>query len=117
MINWVTKQRIREDDGMVVSLTIYKDKIVQVYFHSNAIKKITNGEYVVFGIDPEQHRVYFQAGTSVNGYKLQHSRSVNGGSYIKSKTCRVADFKDYIGVYDLLYDEDQKLYYVQLAAE
>lgn len=117
MIDWVTKQRAREDDNMLVTLTIYKDKLVQVYFHTNSVKKITSGDHVLFGIDSEQHRVYFQAGTSVNGYKLQYSRSVNGGSYVKSKNKYLAEFKKYVGVYDLLYDEEQKLYYVQLAAK
>jgi len=118
MIDWVTKQRAREEDNMLVTITIYKDHIIQVYFHKNSIKKITSGNHVLFGIDSEQHRMYFQAGTSVNGYKLQHSKTANGGSYIKSKTNNyVKEIKRHVGVYDLLFDEEQKLYYIQLAAK
>ena len=80
-------------------------------FYGDIHKKITDHDYIQIGVDLEQNRIYFQGGTSVNGYKLTSTGNVVN---IRSTNYFVEKLAAYVGVYDLLFDEDQKLYYIQL---
>lgn len=111
MINWVTKQKLVDGDAMAVTFTVRGDGAMQFYFRNNCTDKITNTKYIMFGVDIERCRVYFQSGTSVNGYKVKVSS--NSGSFIRSKNLYAKKFKPSAGTYDLLFDEEEKLNYIQ----
>lgn len=112
MINWVTKQKLIDGDAMAVTFTIHSDGSMQFYFRNNCTKKITKTNYIMFGVDTERCRIYFQSGTSVNGYKFKVYTS-SGSSFIRSKNLYAKEFKPGSGTYDLLFDEEEKLNYIQ----
>lgn len=111
MIQWVTKRRVKEIDIMSVSLNVHSDGKIDIAFYADAHKKITSTEYMMFGFDFKSNRIYFRAGTSVNGYKLYY---MGRYPHIRAKNDFSAKLRSVIGVYDLLYDEEQYLYYIQL---
>ncbi len=111
MIQWVTKQRLKKNDYISVSIHVYNNGYLDFSFFGNAHKKITAHDYLMCGVDFEQNRIYFQSGTPVNGYKIKLQGSV---AHIKIKNQLSEKLKPAVGVYDLLFDDDQKLYYIQL---
>jgi len=114
MIQWVTKRRVRKNDCMAVAFHVYDNGKMHLTFFGDTCKKITERDYMQLGVDCEQNRIYFQGGTAVNGYKLH----ANGASmHLRSKNQFTENFISDIGVYDLLFDEEQKLYYIQLGKE
>ncbi len=111
MIQWVTKGKLKKNDCISVTLHVFADGKTNISFFGGAHKKITAHDYIMFGVDLEQSRIYFQSGTPVNGYKINLLGNV---AYIRSKNQFTEKLKPAVGVYDLLFDDEQKLYYIQL---
>lgn len=111
MINWVTKQKVVDEDAMAVTFKVRGDGAMQFYFRHNCVDRITSTKHIMFGVDFERCRIYFQSGTSVNGYKFKAAS--NSGTFIKSKNLYAKKFKPSTGTYDLLFDEEEKLNYIQ----
>lgn len=85
-------------------------------FYENSHKKIcVNDEYMVYAIDESSERIYFKESNAIEGYKVCNTNYRNNA--ITSKTVCVAvsdtDFwNGCIGDYDLLYDRNERLYYI-----
>lgn len=111
MIQWVTKRRMRKNDCIDVAIYVYETDITDIAFFGDSYKKITSHEYISYGVDFEQNRIYFQGATSINGYKIHRSGNC---MHIRSKNAFSEKLKTMTGAYDLLFDEDMELYYIQL---
>lgn len=112
MIQWISKKRVKNSDIMSISIHVYSDGVIDIGFHGDAHKKITVHDYVQFGLDFSRNRIYFRAATSVNGYKLHYVGKI---PHIRAKNDFSAKLRSVIGVYDLLYDDEERyLYYIQL---
>ena len=111
MINWVTKQKLVDGDAMAVTFKVGGDGAMQFYFRNKCVDRITSTKYIRFGVDFERCRIYFQSGTSVNGYKFKATSK--SGYFIRSKNLYAKKFNPSTRTYDLLFDEEENLNYIQ----
>ena len=89
---------------------------VAARFSGDAAKKASKTEYVVMELDDETNRLYFITASPENGYKLIPT-SKNGVSERKTATFtvdNVAEWRGYIGDYDLIKDVSDGTYYIDL---
>ena len=102
-------------NGRDISITLSKQghNRVAVNFSKESYKKITRSEYVTPRLDLAMgnRRIYFCQGLRDSGFKLSN----NG----KSKRCvftlpKDIDATEVIGSYDLIFDSDYDLHYVDL---
>ena len=127
MLNWNTKQRSRNNAAKEVSVRLNraglsssgeeKQAIVFRFYGDSHKKIVNNNDYMVFAIEESLMRVYFKESNPIEGYKVI---ATNPRAESTSKTVAVtitnpAFWEDCIGDYDLHYDRDEKLYYIDLA--
>lgn len=87
-------------------------------FYGDSHKKIVNNnDYLVFAIEESLMRIYFKESNPIEGYKVVDTNSrVESTSKTVSVTITDSDFwENCIGDYDLHYDREEKLYYIDLA--
>lgn len=122
---WVGPKAVRiSEAGPSVTLRINKGgafadgtKRYQIafYFYKGEHEKITCNLRMMYQRDTERDRIYFAQGSEATGYKLTPSKT---GTYCKFVgAVDPADYESWEkakGSYNLLYDKEEKLYYIDL---
>ena len=126
MLNFKTKQRTRTTAAKEVTIRLNasgaltngeRRYCVAFRFYKGAEKKVcTDGLYMTYADDNENCRIYFKETDAINGWKITDT---NRGSVTTSKTVTVVAYNEdlkhwgsLVGDYDLLFDQREKLYYV-----
>jgi len=123
MLNFVTKNKTRKVSTKEVAIRLNlsgahasgeKRHNVAFRFYDGCHKKIcADSEYMVYAVDELSNRIYFKEANAIEGYKVGNICN----SAMSSKTVCVAvnntDFwNNCVGDYNLLYDRNEKLYYI-----
>lgn len=124
-LDFVTKTRTRQSSTCDVAIRLNRNgldaagnrKYSTVFrFSADAVKKIvTNTQYAVYAVDKQQGRVYFAESDAVNGFKLVRSNRNSEGRHIQSHADDYEFWGDHVGDYSLLFDRDEKLYYLDFS--
>ena len=87
-------------------------------FYDGVEKKFSNGsDYVLFTTNDDGTRVYFIGSDAINGYKISKANKAICES--KSMQRKITDeqkkvWLPRVGDYNILYDKEEKLYYIDL---
>ena len=122
MINWNKKDggRIADDEHKEVRIGIDESGktangeqrfSLALRFYEGAHKKITDGNYMITGLNKELHRIYFASASSVEGYKLSSPKG-SKAKIVKFTIDNREDYEEAKGCYYLLKDVDEGLYYI-----
>ena len=87
---------------------------VVVVFYNDNYKKISTTEYAIPSLDEELGRLYFETGNPSDGFKLSQTNESSArriSFIIKDKET----WASRSGSYNLLYDTNEKLYYIDFA--
>ena len=87
---------------------------VVVVFYNDNYKKISTTEYAIPSLDEELGRLYFETGNPSDGFKLSQTSESSArriSFIIKDKET----WASRSGSYNLLYDTNEKLYYIDFA--
>lgn len=124
-LDFVTKTRTRQSVTCDVAIRLNRNgldaagnrKYSTVFrFSADTVKKIvTNTQYAVYAVDKQQGRVYFAESDAVNGFKLVRSNRNSESRHIQSHAEDFEFWSDHVGDYSLLYDRDEKLYYLDFS--
>ena len=116
--DWIGKRSSYRSGSFDVGVAVHKNGIVngvQKYtltftFMNGSHKKITNGDYIKYAIVEDLGRIYFSHADN-SGLKLsKNNNSVIMYSVIRDKE----QYSHLIGDYNLLKDNDEHLYYIDL---
>lgn len=126
MLNFVTKNTTRKAAEKEVAVRLNRAGAysngasrynVAFRFYENAHKKIcANSEYMVYAIDESTQRIYFKESNAIEGYKVSNTNFRNSEITSKTVSAAVSDIDFWngcIGDYNLLYDRNEKLYYIE----
>ena len=87
---------------------------VVVVFYNDNYKKISTTGYTIPSLDEELGRLYFETGNQTDGFKLTQTSASSArrmAFIIKDKDT----WATRLGSYNLLYDTNEKLYYIDFA--
>ena len=85
-------------------------------FYGDAIKRVApSAEYLTFGYVGDVKRVYFMECDSVAGFKLSAVKGNNAIKRITKTISRPNFWLKYEGNYDLIFDKECGLYFIDLA--
>ena len=105
-MEWFTKSRIRSRlQDCDVSVTLNKDGHTAITFKNGSYLKVTTTEHIIVG--QEGTKLYFGGSDRYEGFKLT--------SFNRERTnCtfKVAKLRFEVGDYNLEFDKDQALYYI-----
>lgn len=117
-MNWLQKEKQRTVGGADISISVQtknrgnaKDggKVVCVTFRNGCHDLITDTEYIQLGV--YKNRVFIRQVDSADGYKLSKPGGTARNRYVKMPGVDV--LKDFIGDYELKYDNFLDMYYVE----
>jgi len=124
-LNFVTKTRTRQSEMCDVAIRLNRNglnaagnpKYSTVFrFSANSVKKIvTNTQYAVYAVDKQRGRVYFAESDAVTGFKLVCPSKGSECRHIQSHANDYEFWGDHVGDYNLLFDRDEKLYYLDFS--
>jgi hypothetical protein len=87
-------------------------------FYDGVEKKFINGsDYMLFTTNDEGNRVYFIGSDPINGYKIYKTNKATDDSKSMQRKITEAQKKVWlsrVGDYNILYDKEEKLYYIDL---
>lgn len=116
-LTWVQKGVTRTTARSDVSIRINKGgsktpKRFVVRFEPDPVRKLTpKSSYLICAFDEDTGRLYFKEDTPMTGFKVTWT-SV-GRTKLQISFPLTADYmKEYVGDYQLLYDREEKLYYI-----
>jgi hypothetical protein len=111
---WVTNQRTPIDaDVSITMVKAGKDREqIAFRFRNNSYLKITNNLYVVYAVHGS--RIYFTTSDVKKGFRLSFEREKFETGSFKSKPSTKTDMSRFIGDYDLIYDRELLLHYVDM---
>ena len=108
-LKWVTKNGVQKKaQGYDVSISITEHG-AYITFRNDCSKRITKGEHFIFAVDG--NRIYFDGAECKEGYKLTKKQSKTTTYTNIQKEC--GRFKRFVGDYDLKYDNEEKLSYIE----
>lgn len=114
-IKWIQRNRqyyprgFCKDVGVTVSP---KDKIIRLSFRNNCEKKITKGDYAVVGY--ADSKLFFKGSDEMDGLKFTQTNKT-GNRYLRINNSEVYEsLKLHSGEYELFFDKESKLYYIDL---
>lgn len=88
--------------------------MIAMTFRNGIYKKITETDFILVAM-PKKNRIYFKAGTSMNGLLLCKNKSTKIDSrYMRiyaEEDCKF--FYDFVGDYELKHDDFNELYYIE----
>lgn len=106
-IEWQGKKKKFNKGDSDVTITVGKDGRYKFTFRNEIWKCITNTDYVVFA--PCKGRMFFKESDSRNGYKL----CISGPTPNRYMFTTIMGDTDFIGDYELKYDDFLELYYIE----
>lgn len=127
MITWINKRGNRQTSlsKKDVKVTINKNgksrktgevlHAVAIRFMNESFKKVTANGYVSIGFDLDLGRVYFSTAEGKTGFKLTQNSKGDKVRYLQLSAKNGIDWHGHTGEYDLTYDADNKLYYIDIS--
>lgn len=116
-INWIEKGNSRSTARADVSIRLNKsghgdnqERIIARFDVETAKKLSAKSAYLMMGYDKETGRIYFKEDGPINGFKLSWTNTGHSKMQISCPT--VDALKKHVGDYQLLFDKEEKLYYI-----
>lgn len=111
-MEWINKSKTRNGNfkGQVVIKLTRDEKAFSIRFMKSSYKKITNNNYIVCGL--EQSRLYFKQEDPRLGYKLSQNDQDDTARFFKILVKNINFNKIDCGEYNLEYDADLRLWYI-----
>lgn len=112
VFEWITNRKTPIDAD--VSITMVKAgknrEQMSFRFRNNSYLKITNNLYIVYAV--HGNRIYFTASDKQKGFRLSFEHGKFETGVFKNKPNIKTDMSRFIGDYDLLYDRELQLCYI-----
>lgn len=112
-LNWIIKGKcnLKEDISITYVNKTDKKDVCNLTFRNLVDKKITKTQYVEIAID--ETRMYFRETNEKIGFKVTKKKDgINGYCSIRDR--QALEFAKYHGGdYDLMYDKENELFYVE----
>lgn len=117
-MNWMKKEKGRYlcDKDITISLQLKargktedKGKVICFAFRNDCWELVTENEYIQVGT--YKNRLFIRQADKDTGYKISKNNNTCNNRYCKMPN--VESLKDFIGDYDLKYDDFLEMYYVE----
>ena len=89
--------------------------VVAVRFANDSHLKASNTEYVAIEIDDVKGRMYFISSNNSEGFKLCVNNKNSKTKNISFSIDDIREWEAHEGVYDMLHDDAERLYYIDFA--
>lgn len=109
-MNWITKKSTNKSTNADMMISAHKGKNCMIYrfgFYNFSYKRL-RGQYIMLA--KYKNRIYFKATDENTGFKLSDYNKNHSNCCFKA---RVKEMNDFIGEHELLFDDSEKLWYVE----